>query len=27
VAAVLWSAVFVWLLAGGRNALYAEETA
>lgn len=26
VAAVLWSAVFVWLLAGGRNALYAEET-
>jgi uncharacterized membrane protein SpoIIM required for sporulation len=26
VAAVLWGAVFVWLLAGGRNALYAEET-
>jgi len=26
VAAGLWSAVFVWLLAGGRNALYAEET-
>ena len=25
VAAVLWSAVFVWLFAGGRNALYAEE--
>ncbi|MFC5578992.1 stage II sporulation protein M [Lysobacter niabensis] len=27
VAAVLWTAVFVWLLAGGRNDLYAEQPA